>query len=505
MCSRNDVLAAGGDYSPITVKVNVAVNVPSLLINQVNVSGGGSATASANDPTTILAKLFLSPKSLNFGINGVLLTDPQTVMLTFTGTSGISWTASSNQPNITVTPASGKDSATITITAVAGPSGIVTITAPDASNSPQTILVNVTSGAAGPPFGSFDTPTDNMTGVFGAIPVTGWALDNIEVTNVDIWGAPVGSEPTASNGLVFIGNAVFVPGARTDVESLYPNFPFNYRAGWGYQMLTNLLPNAAGSGPSGNGVYKLHAIAHNKAGVSVDLGTKTITVDNAHAAKPFGTIDTPSQGGTASDNAYVNFGWALTPLPNKIPTDGSTIFVVIDGQIVGHPVYNNFRSDIATLFPGYMNSGGAVGYYYLNTTTLANGAHTISWNVYDDGNRGEGIGSRYFNVFNTGGAMTAAPEEEAIQPATADVTRPVEIEEVGRVELPLGAVRGYQIVNGERVPLPIGSSLKGGVFYWQPGPGFLGDYRLVFERPDGTETQVHVRIRPKTYSQPSLH
>ena len=29
--------------------------------------------------------------------------------------------------------------------------------------------------------------------------------------------------------------------------------------------MTNFLPNAAGSGPTGNGVYKLHAIAHNKA------------------------------------------------------------------------------------------------------------------------------------------------------------------------------------------------------------------------------------------------
>jgi hypothetical protein len=77
----------------------------------------------------------------------------------------------------------------------------------------------------------------------------------------------------------------------------------------------------------------------------------------------------------------------------------------------------------------------------------------------------------------------------------------VEIEEVGRIELPLGAIRGYQVTDGKRVPLPIGSSLRRGVFYWQPGPGFLGNYTLVFERPDGTETKVHVKIRPKTYPQ----
>jgi hypothetical protein len=265
-------------------------------------------------------------------------------------------------------------------------------------------------------------------------------------------------------------------------------------------MLTNFLPNSSGSGPSGNGTYKLHATAYNKGGAAVDLGTKTITVDNAHATKPFGTIDTPGQGGTASGNAYVNFGWALTPGTAMIPIDGSTITVVIDGVLMGHPVYNNFRQDIATLFPGYTNSQGAVGYYYVNTTTMANGVHTISWNVFDNQGRGEGIGSRYWNVFNAGGPI-AAPEEEVIAPATADITRPIEIEEVGRVELPLGAVRGYQLVDGERVPLPIGSSLKGGVFYWQPGPGFLGEYPLVFELQDGTEVPVKVKIRVKTFNQ----
>src|SRR5260370_14828229 len=168
-------------------------------------------------------------------------------------------------------------------------------------------------------------------------------------------------------------------------------------------MLTNFLPQ-------GNGTFKLHAIAHNKAGNSTDLGTKTIIVDNAHASKPFGTIDTPTQGGTASGNAYLNFAWALTQIPNKIPIDGSTITVVIDGQVVGHPTYNQFRSDIAALFPGYLNSGGAVGFFYIDTTKLANGVHTISWNVFDNAGHGDGIGSRYFNVFTFGNGLIAEPE-----------------------------------------------------------------------------------------------
>ena len=48
----------------------------------------------------------------------------------------------------------------------------------------------------------------------------------------------------------------------------------------------------------------------------------------------------------------------------------------------------------------YANSNGAVGYYYIDTTTLTNGIHTIGWLVYDNAGRGAGIGSRFFWVQN---------------------------------------------------------------------------------------------------------
>jgi hypothetical protein len=446
--------------------------------------------------------LAINRNKLNFGFSGMMTTSPQSVAVSFTGGACGAWNASSNQSTISVTPAMGTGSGTFQVAITGGLSGIVTVTSPSALNSPQQIQVSAVSASPGVPYGSFDTPLDNTSGISGAIPVTGWALDNLEVSKVDIWREPVGNEP--SNALVYIGDAVFVNDARLDVAGIYPNAPFNYRAGWGYLMLTNFLPSATGSDPSGNGTYKLHAIAHNKAGVTVDLGIKTITVDNAHASKPFGTIDTPGQGGTASGNAYINFGWALTQNPKQIAIDGSTISVVIDGQVVGHPTYNQLRSDIATLFPGYTNSGGAVGFYYVDTTKLTIGVHTISWNVFDNAGRGDGIGSRYFNVFNSSSSSIVAPEEPIALSntlLTKDGDHQLEIEELGQVEIPLGATSGYQIINGERLALPIGSSLRRGVFYWQPGPGFLGEYNLVFERNDGGQAHVHVTIRPKTFIQ----
>jgi hypothetical protein len=176
-----------------------------------------------------------------------------------------------------------------------------------------------------------------------------------------------------------------------------------------------MLRDSNGDGHTGNGTYRLHAIAYDFDSIhSTDIGQVTILVDNTHSHLPFGTIDTPSDGGNVPGSAaapFVNFAWALTPLQNTIPIDGSTIQVVIDGQ-VSHPnSYNNYRSDIATLFPGLNNSNGAVGFYYLDPTPYMplypknNSLHTISWNVYDNAGNGQGIGSRFFR---TSGPVTTA-------------------------------------------------------------------------------------------------
>jgi hypothetical protein len=520
-CIRADALPAGASFPAVTVTASVSRSATSPLVNTASVSGGGSASAAVADSTVVTSTqslLVVNRKVLNFGISGSLITSPQTVLVTIPTVPSAAWTATSDHTNITVSPGSGVGTGTFQVSTISGASGAVTVTVPGVSNTTQTIQVNVKNVVPTLPSGNFDTPASGVTGVIGAIPVTGWVLDNIEVAHVDIFREPVTGE--IPGDLIFIGTATFSADARPDVESLFPAFPLQYRAGWGYQLLTNVLSNSSGSGAPGNGTYKLHAVAFDTAGLQLDLGTKTITVDNAHATKPFGAIDTPTQGGTISGTNSVNFGWALTPQTGMIPMDGSTITVVIDGVLSGSPTYNQFRSDIATFFPGYKNSNGAVGFFYINTTALANGVHTISWNVFDDLGRGEGLGSRYFTVQNTSGGV-AAPEDlieelatrKAVQvrhglngnrrPETisedSDGTYSVTMEEVGLIELHLGAASGNSLVQGEARALPTGSTLKGGVFYWQPGPGFLGEYTMRFARPDGTAIPVRVKIVPKRY------
>ncbi|HET7219184.1 MAG TPA: hypothetical protein VFJ02_14105, partial [Vicinamibacterales bacterium] len=337
----------------------------------------------------------------------------------------------------------------------------------------------------------------------------------VNVCRATVAGENVGADGRCSGAAqIYLGEATFVAGARPDVGLAFPTYPRYVRGGWGFMVLTNMLPS------QGNGTYTLYVHAIDRELHSVQLGARVMTCNNEQATRPFGAIDTPAQGGTASGSAYLNFGWALTPLPKTIPINGSTIAVLVDGAAVGNVTYNNFRSDIATLFPGYNNTNGAVGFRVIDTTALTDGLHTISWVVSDDQGSSEGIGSRYFNVANSSGALTAAGHavgafDSAVAAAVAETpfdrspvlarrgwdpdgawrsyvpgrsgSTLVRTEEIGRVELRLGLagdVAGYLRVGERLEPLPVGSQFDAatGTFTWAPGVGYIGSYDLTFVR-----------------------
>jgi hypothetical protein len=486
--------------------------------------------------------IYLSRTTLSFGSRSGKNTSGQKVRISNTGAGTLNWTALSDQPWLNVSPGAGSGTGTINVKV--NPSGLATgtwrgtisIIDPNATNSPRTIGMTlvVYLGESKVPRGYLDTPIEGTPELEGSIPVTGWAIDDIEMAKVEIWRDPVGNESPGPYGYVYVGDAVFVDGARPDVETAYPDYPFNYQAGWGYMLLSNFLPN------QGNGAYRLHAIGHNAEGNAAYLGSKSFSCNNAQAILPFGTIDTPSLGGTVSGAASVVFGWALTPLPKAIPFDGSTLRVMVDGVAIGRPVYNNYRSDLANLFRGLANANGPVGYYYLDTTGYANGVHTLAWSVRDSGGTTSGIGSRYFTISNEG---AGAQGSEIRPPAADDILWPLEptddsgadsgriairkgfdptneviflepgpdgifevgLQELDRLQILLGpdeTRQGFQIVGSEFRPLPIGSTFeaKTGTFSWMPGPGFVGVYEFVFQNssePEREALTLRVEIRPK--------
>jgi hypothetical protein len=530
----------------------------------------------ASGPTMTLDRSTMRFGVVTQGASFVAAASPQTVALRQSGAGTVTWTATATRPWLQVTPASGTGPATLTVSVRPGgvlPSpgaadGAISLAFSGASSVPGPLAVRLSAtpnGTSQPPFGVVDTPVQNLQGASGAVPFTGWALDDVEIDRVAICRLAVDGETApvdgncGGNSEIFVGMSVFIEGARTDVQALYPSFPKNEIGGWGFLVLTNTLP------AQGNGRFTFHVYAHDREQRVTRIGVRSLDADNAHATLPFGTIDTPAQGETIRGSAYVNFGWVLTQQPKYILPNGSTINVYIDGNFIGNVSYNHYRADIATTFPGYANtpsqSGlqpcpsciGPVGHRTIDTTALSNGLHTIVWTAADTGGRTGGIGSRFFRVANTGSAFTAAATltaavDAATTPArnlTPEIRRtlrdmpptqdgllarrgwasdatvrayPVNQagravlrgDELDRFELWLAgggrqgdAFTGYVQVGDEFTPLPVGSHLNEstGTFVWSPGVGFIGNYDLLFVEWHGdrpiAQRQVRIAIAPK--------
>ena len=496
------------------------------------------------------ARLFLSATQLNFGVrNSGPKTPPQQLRLTAVDAAAGQpcWTASSELWFLQVTPSSGCGSATLTVGLlereypfVGEFVGSVRITSAGAINSPLGVQTTVRMGpSSAPPSGAVDTPL-NGASVSGSVAVTGWAIDDIGIARVTICRDPVSGESAPPNGScgpnqLYVGDAVSIDGARPDIEAFSPSTPMNYRAGWGFLILTNMLPS------QGTGAFVLHMRAFDLDGQSSELGSRVINAQNASATEPFGAIDTPGQGETIAGSAYPNFGWVLSRVRHADPPHGGSVVVYVDGVAVGSPGGWAARGDLSALFPGYPGLDSALGVFGLNTYAFGNGLHTIVWVVTDNGGVASGVGSRYFSIFNSN-AQTVASASNAMRPTGADLGRrleqlpPVAIagavalrqgfqpaarsvpvpsgidgvrrvwaSERNRIEIRLSETApagttydGYLVANGRLTELPVGSAFdpSRGAFYWQPGLAFVGDYDLMFVRrtADGTRDRIPVRV-----------
>ncbi len=285
---------------------------------------------------------------------------------------------------------------------------------------------------------------------------------------------PAACQSAWGSSLTLIGSATFVPGARPDVEAAFRDMPQAYRAGWGMQVLSNVLPHVPLMRPhGGQGAITFYAVATDEDGHQTLLGRSTadhaptsLAFDNDAIAMPFGTIDTPAEG-AATEAILANFGWALTPDVDAaagagdilIPTDGSSVIVWIDGAPWGSVSYNLCRGNVGnpvppgvycnddvanvfgnaapqipltprssnpTVFRNLDAQRGAIGVFAIDTTTLPNGLHTIAWSVTDSAGRTNGVGSRFFVVRNGASlpAFRAAALDTAVRPSNPTPSNP---------------------------------------------------------------------------------
>ncbi|MCP4157101.1 MAG: hypothetical protein GY757_55835 [bacterium] len=502
---------------PLFIVLVIQMIVPAML--------SGAATVELNRSSLYFSAMRLSS----------VQTPTQQVIVSNGGDGTLQWSASDNGAWLSISNIIGVQSGVIA--ASIDPQGLAVGTyscriAVEATNTTSSrnvlcylTIIDTLSDAA--PFGNLDAPINNST-VNGSVPITGWVLDDIATKTVKIYHG-------SDSGVSYIGDAIMVDGARPDVSLAYPTTPLNYKAGWGYMLLTHFLPN------NGNGTYKIYVLAKDESDHEVLLGTTTIICDNAGSSKPFGAIDTPAAGEEIRGDSYRINGWALTPMPNMIPEDGSTIYAYIDGVSIGNVSYNYWRDEITTLFPNYYNSLRPHGLLYFDTTEYTNASHTVSWVVTDNGGNAEGIGSRYFNIQNSGyvdlpQSYTAKQDKPSFSSPSQLANLPLKsgslylkkgfgrniedtellagengkvtasIKELDRVELRLkensGSVLNGYMKSGDRLmKLPVGSTIKDGVFYWQPGVGFIGDYQFIFVTTDAdgrlNKQAVDIKIKSK--------
>ncbi len=495
----------------------------------------GSNVDESNADFTILEanvpRIEVSPAALKFGASTTGASTQDQRVLLYDGKGGqLHWSASTSHSWLTVSPTSGTGDGYVTIgvdplgLSAGTVTGSVSITDPDALNSPQTIAVTleVQVSTAGP-IGAFESPKDKA-GVKGTIPLSGWALDDLGIASLEIRRNPVKDDPAGnigSDGLVPVGTASFIPGSRPDIETRYSNYPLKQQSGWGYMLMSYDLPKL------GNGTFVLHAIATDQEGNRVEVGKRTINASNKYNTKPFGVVDAPAWGETISGTAFADRAWMLTPRPKIIPTTGKTIWVWIDGVKRAHPVYNQARADIALKFPTLQEQGRSRGdlcyrHEELHQRAPYDQMGRVRQRWCRRQHRDELFQGPEHAVGRPLASISAVPMKAAVseaaacgllsdlagipqdyktplfrrtgfgaegifEPAFPDDQGVIEavLEEDGLIEIRLGSsgpVKGYLVVGDELRPLPVGATLDptGGMFSWMPGPGFLGRYDLVF-------------------------
>lgn len=144
---------SNGTYSgTVTVSDSNASNSPQTVLVTLTVGGGGTGTGTIK----------LGRTALYFGAVGNAITGPQTFLVSNIGSGTMNWTVSDNASWLSVSPSSGTNTGSVTVTA--NKSGLaagtytanITISSTNATNSPRTLPVTLKVASSGSvPFGEF--------------------------------------------------------------------------------------------------------------------------------------------------------------------------------------------------------------------------------------------------------------------------------------------------------------------------------------------------------------
>jgi hypothetical protein len=136
-------------------------------------------------------------------------------------------------------------------------------------------------------------------------------------------------------------------------------------------------------------------------------GTSVVAHAQSNTA-PYGSLDVPVSGATASGNAFMVGGWVLD---NEGPT--LTVQLLVDGLVASSAATRAARPDVCAAYPAVahcVSSQPGVNFAW-NTTSLTNGTHQLALRATDPGGLSTTIGARSVTINNP-----SAPSPSAISP-----------------------------------------------------------------------------------------
>jgi hypothetical protein len=225
--------------------------------------------------------------------------------------------------------------------------------------------------------GSLDSPDPNQTQT-GEVFVRGFVLDQAQVQHIDLF----------VDGTFLSSAQIDQP--RIDVIEAFPNYP-------GVQSVRPGFVTGFLASRFSNGSHTLFVRVFLDDGEVIDLGNRTINIDNGLNQSPVGSVDIPGSDATYdAQGSFPVVGWAAD-------TDGiKLVEVKVDDQTLQSAVFGDERPDVANSFPDLPQAQFSGFIANIDSTRLTDGLHTLTVIATDNLNATRLIGRRVIQVFNSG-------------------------------------------------------------------------------------------------------
>jgi len=282
----------------------------------------------------------------------------------------ITWTATSSQPWLGVSPASGSVTsvAPTSMSAIVNAAGLNagqytgTITPRSTSKHLEMLLPITVNLTVTDTLISIDTPAQGAA-VTQPFPLSGWAIDRAGTTNTGVDAVHVYAFRNDGSGAapIFLGAATYGQ-TRNDVAGAY-----------GAQFApSGFTLSVAGLAP---GPYNLVAYAHNRlTGEFTTTATRGVTVN----ATGIIAIDTPTESQVVTSAMEVG-GWAVDPSAASGPGVDAVQFYIFPNNgadapvFIGNGSYGWARPDVGSILGSQFTNSG----YHFTITGMMPGAYML--------------------------------------------------------------------------------------------------------------------------------